>query len=103
MRSVIQRVSCASITIGGQRTSGIQNGLLILLGIEETDTSEDVEWLAGKIVRLRLFNDEAGVMNRSIQESGGELAVLSRFTLFPHAAKSNGPPYNRADRGGDGV
>src|SRR3954454_3847167 len=98
MRAVIQRVSCASITIGGQRTSEIQNGLLILLGIEETDTSEDVEWLAGKIVRLRLFNDEAGVMNRSIQESGGDLLVVSQFTLFASTKKGNRPSYIRAAR-----
>jgi D-tyrosyl-tRNA(Tyr) deacylase len=98
MRAVIQRVSCASITIGGQRASEIQNGLLILLGIEETDTSEDVEWLAGKIVRLRLFNDEAGVMNRSIQESGGDLLVVSQFTLFASTKKGNRPSYIRAAR-----
>ena len=80
MRAVIQRVSTASITIGGQVTATIQRGSLILLGIEESDEVEDIEWLSGKIVRLRVFNDEAGVMNRSVQESNGELLVVSQFT-----------------------
>src|SRR6266480_3755480 len=98
MRAVIQRVSSASVAIGGQTTSSIQRGLLILLGIEETDTTEDIEWLSGKIVRLRVFNDESGVMNRSVQEIDGELLVVSQFTLFASTKKGNRPSYIRAAR-----
>ena len=108
MRAVIQRVSSASVVIRAQRpvaamlmaktASSIERGLLILLGIEEADTAEDIEWLSGKIVRLRVFNDEAGVMNRSIQEISGELLVVSQFTLFASAKKGNRPSYIRAAR-----
>lgn len=103
MRAVIQRVSTASITIGGQVTATIQRGLLILLGIEESDEVEDIEWLSGKIVRLRVFNDEAGVMNRSVQESNGELLVVSQFTLFASTKKGNRPSYTGAARPGIAV
>ena len=106
MRAVIQRVSSASVVIRAQRpvaamlmaktASSIERGLLILLGIEEADTAEDIEWLSGKIVRLRVFNDEAGVMNRSIQEVSGELLVVSQFTLFASTKKGNRPSYIRA-------
>src|SRR5207248_302056 len=106
MRAVIQRVSSASVVIRAQRpvaamlmaktASNIERGLLILLGIEEADTAEDIEWLSGKIVRLRVFNDEAGVMNRSIQEVSGELLVVSQFTLFASTKKGNRPSYIRA-------
>jgi len=82
--------------IGGQIASSIQRGLLILVGIEETDTTEDIEWLSGKTVRLRVFNDEAGVMNRSVQEIDGELLVVSQFTLFASTKKGNRPSYIRA-------
>src|SRR3954471_22439614 len=98
MRAVIQRVSCASIMIGSECTAEIGHGLLILLGIEEVDTAEDIEWLSGKIVRLRLFKDETGVMNRSVQESGGDLLVVSQFTLFASTKKGNRPSYIRAAR-----
>jgi len=98
MRAVVQRVSSASVAIGGQTTAAIQEGLLILLGIEEADTAEDMEWLSGKIVRLRIFNDEAGVMNRSVQERAGELLVVSQFTLFASTKKGNRPSYIRAAR-----
>jgi D-aminoacyl-tRNA deacylase len=98
MRAVIQRVSTASITIGGQVTATINRGLLVLLGIEESDGAEDIEWLSGKIVRLRVFNDEAGVMNRSVQESHSELLVVSQFTLFASTKKGNRPSYIRAAR-----
>src|SRR5947208_5168592 len=98
MRAVIQRVSNASVVISGQTASGIQCGLLILLGIGETDTAEDIEWLSSKIVRLRVFNDEAGVMNRSVQEINGELLVVSQFTLFATTKKGNRPSYIRAAR-----
>jgi D-tyrosyl-tRNA(Tyr) deacylase len=98
MRAVIQRVSTASITIGGQITATIKLGLLVLLGIEESDRVEDIEWLSGKIVRLRVFNDEAGVMNRSLNEVNGELLVVSQFTLFAGTKKGNRPSYIRAAR-----
>jgi D-tyrosyl-tRNA(Tyr) deacylase len=98
MRAVIQRVSTASITIGGQITATIKLGLLVLLGIEESDRVEDIEWLSGKIVRLRVFNDEAGVMNRSLNEVNGELLVVSQFTLFASTKKGNRPSYTRAAR-----
>ena len=98
MRAVIQRVSSASVVVSGKTASSIERGLLILLGIEEADTAEDIEWLSGKIVRLRVFNDEAGVMNRSIQEVSGELLVVSQFTLFASTKKGNRPSYIRAAR-----
>jgi len=98
MRALIQRVSSASISINDACTAEIQTGLLILLGIEEADTAEDIEWLSGKIVRLRVFNDETGVMNRSVQESGGDLLVVSQFTLFASTKKGNRPSYIRAAR-----
>ena len=98
MRAVIQRVSSASVSIGGQPTAAIQCGLLILLGIEQVDTAEEIEWLSGKIVRLRVFNDTQGAMNRSVQEIGGELLVVSQFTLFASTKKGNRPSYTRAAR-----
>ena len=98
MRAVIQRVSNASVMIGGQTSAQIERGLLILLGIEEKDTNDDIEWLSGKIVRLRVFNDEAGVMNRSVQEIDGDLLVVSQFTLFASTKKGNRPSYVGAAR-----
>ncbi len=98
MRAVIQRVSQASVTIGGEVRGAIQHGLLVLLGIEEADTSEDIEWLSGKIARLRVFNDDAGVMNRSVQEAGGGILLISQFTLFASTKKGNRPSYIRAAR-----
>lgn len=98
MRSVVQRVSSASVTIAGQTRSSIQTGLLVLLGIEEADTAEDVEWLSGKIARLRVFPDVEGVMNRSVQETGGEILVVSQFTLHASTKKGNRPSYIRAAR-----
>ncbi len=98
MRAVIQRVSSASVTIAGQTRASIQHGLLVLLGIEESDSADDIEWLSGKLVRLRLFNDDQGVMNRSVQESGGEILVVSQFTLFASTKKGNRPSYIRAAR-----
>ena len=86
------------MTISGQVRGAIQHGLVVLLGIEDADTAEDIEWLSGKIVRLRVFNDEAGVMNRSVQESGGGLLVISQFTLFASTKKGNRPSYIRAAR-----
>ena len=84
--------------IAGQARAAIQDGLLVFLGVEESDGSEDIEWLSGKIVRLRVFNDEQGVMNRSVQEARGELLVISQFTLFASTRKGNRPSYSRAAR-----
>ena len=98
MRAVIQRVSTATVTIAGQTTAAIQTGLLVLLGIEDADAAGDIEWLAGKIVRLRIFPDDAGVMNRSVQEAGGDILLVSQFTLFASTKKGNRPSYIRAAR-----
>ena len=96
MRAVIQRVSHASVTIDTEVRGVIQKGLLVLLGIEETDTPADIEWLSGKLVRLRVFADENGVMNRSIQEVQGDILLVSQFTLFASTKKGNRPSYSRA-------
>ncbi len=98
MRAVIQRVSESYVTIGGQIKSAIPRGMLVLLGVEDADNAEDIEWLSGKIVRLRVFDDEQGVMNRSVQEAGGEVLVISQFTLFASTKKGNRPSYSRAAR-----
>jgi D-tyrosyl-tRNA(Tyr) deacylase len=98
MRAVIQRVSQASVTINGAVKSAIGPGLLVLLGIEEADDAEDVDWLSGKIARLRVFNDEQGVMNRSVTEAVGEILLISQFTLFASTKKGNRPSYIRAAR-----
>jgi D-tyrosyl-tRNA(Tyr) deacylase len=96
MRAVIQRVTQASVTIGDLLKSAIKNGLLVLLAIEEADSQDDIEWLSGKIVRLRIFDDEHGVMNRSVQDTGGEVLVVSQFTLFASTRKGNRPSYSRS-------
>ena len=98
MRAVIQRVSQASVAIGGEVRAAIPRGLLVLVAVEEADTPEDLAWLSGKIVRLRVFNDDQGVMNRSVQETVGEILVISQFTLFASAKKGNRPSYSRAAR-----
>ena len=98
MRIIIQRVSHASVTINGNTKSAIKTGYLILCGIEETDTSEDVDWLVRKVIGLRVFDDENGVMNRSIKEVDGEIFVLSQFTLFASYKKGNRPSWLRAAR-----
>jgi D-tyrosyl-tRNA(Tyr) deacylase len=98
MRAVIQRVSEASVTIENNVMSKIGNGLLILLGIEEADTIEDIEWLSGKIARLRVFEDESGVMNLSILDVNGEAIVVSQFTLHASTKKGNRPSYIKAAR-----
>ena len=98
MRAVIQRVSSASVTIAEQKRASIAFGLLVLMGIEETDGGEDVEWLCRKLVRLRIFNDEHGAMNRSVQEIGGDILVVSQFTLYASTTKGNRPSYLRAAR-----
>jgi len=98
MRAVIQRVSDAKVTIAGVTKSAIQKGLLVLLAVEEADTPEDIEWLSGKIVRLRIFDDESGVMNRSLQEVQGDILLVSQFTLFASTRKGNRPSYSRSAR-----
>ena len=96
MRTVIQRVSHASVTINGTVKSAIEKGLLVLVGIEDTDTEEDIQWLCQKIVGLRVFDDEQGVMNKNIQDAGGDILVISQFTLFASTKKGNRPSYIRA-------
>jgi len=96
MRAVIQRVSEASVTISGAVKGAIQSGLLVLIAMEESDTADDIEWLSGKITRLRIFNDENGLMNRSVQETGGDILVVSQFTLFASTKKGNRPSFTRS-------
>ncbi len=96
MRAVIQRVSRASVTIEGTIHSQIGWGLLVLLGIEEADTDEDIRWLSGKIVNLRIFDDAAGVMNESVKDKNGEIILVSQFTLHASTKKGNRPSYIRA-------
>ncbi|MGO8698867.1 MAG: D-aminoacyl-tRNA deacylase [Limisphaerales bacterium] len=98
MRAVIQRVTEARVLIAGAVKGATQAGLLVLLGVEEADTAEDIEWLSGKIVRLRIFRDAEGLMNHSVQESGGGILVVSQFTLFASTKKGNRPSYSRAAR-----
>lgn len=98
MRAVIQRVTKASVTIEGTVNGHIAGGLLVLLGIEDADTEEDIRWLSGKIVNLRIFNDAAGVMNRSVLETGGGILLISQFTLHASTKKGNRPSYIRASK-----
>jgi D-tyrosyl-tRNA(Tyr) deacylase len=98
MRTVIQRVQQASVIADGQPTGSIGQGLMVLLGIEEPDNDADIEWLCQKIVNLRIFNDETGVMNRSVMDIGGDILVVSQFTLFASTKKGNRPSYIRAAR-----
>ena len=98
MRAVIQRVSDAHVTINGKVVASIGMGLLLFLGIEESDDLTDAAWLCGKIVRLRIFPDESGVMNRAVTEVNGEILVVSQFTLHASTRKGNRPSYIRAAR-----
>lgn len=98
MRLVIQRVTHASVTIEGVLKSKIGSGLLILVGIEDADTDADVNWLAQKVVNLRIFDDENGVMNRSVMDVDGEILIVSQFTLHAMTAKGNRPSYIRASK-----
>ena len=98
MRAVVQRVKRASVSIGGSIHSSIQNGLMVLLGIEDADSQEDIQWLSNKLVNLRIFNDEAGVMNCSLAESNGDILLVSQFTLFASTKKGNRPSYIRASK-----
>lgn len=98
MRAVIQRVSKASVTIDNKIYSQIKNGLLVLVGIEDGDTAEDSEWLSGKIVNLRIFNDENGVMNVSVKDINGDILAVSQFTLHASTKKGNRPSYIKASK-----
>ncbi len=98
MRVVIQRVSKSSVTIDGRVKGSIGPGLLVLVGIEDADTVEDIEWIAAKIVNFRIFNDAAGVMNVSVKDSGGDILLISQFTLHASTKKGNRPSYIKAAR-----
>jgi len=99
MRTIIQRVKQASVTIDEKIKSKIEKGLLLLVGIEDIDTDDDIEYLASKISMLRIFDDEQGVMNKSVMDIGGEILVVSQFTLFASTKKGNRPSYIRASKG----
>jgi D-tyrosyl-tRNA(Tyr) deacylase len=96
MRAVLQRVSQASCMVDGKITGEISTGLLVLLGIEDADTDEDLQWLASKIVNIRIFSDENGLMNKSLAEADGNILLISQFTLFAHTKKGNRPSFIRA-------
>ena len=96
MRAVIQRSGEAKVIINGAVKGAIPHGLVVLLAVEPADTAADIEWLSGKIVRLRVFDDENGVMNRSVQDVGGGILLISQFTLFASTKKGNRPSYSRS-------
>lgn len=96
MRTVVQRVKQAGVTVNGSVVSAIGQGLLLLLGIEAADTEEDIQWLSRKVLGLRIFDDEEGVMNRNIQDVGGDIIVVSQFTLMASYKKGNRPSWIRA-------
>jgi len=98
MKLVIQRVSKASVTIEGEKVASIKNGLLILLGIVKEDTNEDITWLTNKVLNLRIFEDENGVMNKCLLETNGDVIVVSQFTLHASTKKGNRPSYIKAAR-----
>jgi D-aminoacyl-tRNA deacylase len=98
MKVVIQRVSMASVKVDGNIRGKIDEGLLIFLGIEDADTDEDIQWLSNKLVNLRIFNDENGVMNRSVLEKGGTILLVSQFTLHASTKKGNRPSYIKASK-----
>ena len=98
MRAVIQRVSSASVSIGGEVKSAIGLGFMVLLGIETEDTNEDADWLSGKIAMLRVFGDENGLMNKDLKDAGGEMLVVSQFTLHASYKKGNRPSFIKAAR-----
>ncbi len=98
MRAVIQRGSEASVTVDGNITGSIKNGLLVFIGIEDADTTEDIEWLSGKIVNLRIFNDDNGVMNINIKDIDGGILLVSQFTLHASTKKGNRPSYIKASK-----
>ena len=98
MRTVIQRVSRAAVTIDGRLKASVHNGLLVLVGIEDIDGPDDVEWLSGKIINLRIFDDEQKIPNISVKDSGGDILLISQFTLYASTKKGNRPGYSRASK-----
>ena len=98
MRAVLQRVTQASCTVDDKITGAIENGFLVLLGIEDTDTTEDLEWLAQKITNMRVFGDENGMMNKALADIDGDILLISQFTLFASTKKGNRPGFTRAAR-----
>lgn len=98
MRVVLQRVSSASVVVDGNKVADIQKGLLVFVGIEDVDAQEDIDWLAGKITKIRIFNDENDVMNCSVQDINGEIIVVSQFTLHAGTKKGNRPSYIKASK-----
>jgi D-tyrosyl-tRNA(Tyr) deacylase len=103
MRAVVQRVRRASVLINGSIHAAIEAGLMILLGIEDADSLEDIRWLSNKLINLRIFNDATGVMNLSLMETGGDILLVSQFTLFAATKKGNRPSYIRASKPGIAV
>jgi len=99
VRTIIQRVTEASVAVDGQKVAKIETGLLVLAGFEDCDTQADLDRMASKIVRMRIFADADGVMNRSVQEAGGEILAVSQFTLYASVKKGNRPSWSRAARG----
>lgn len=99
MRTVTQRVTQANVKVDGKIVGEIGEGLLVLVGVEDSDTEEDIDWLARKTVGMRVFDDEQGVMNKSILEIGGNILIISQFTLFASTRKGNRPSYIRASKG----
>ena len=98
MRAVLQRVTQASCTVDGNITGEIKNGFLVLLGIEDADTDEDLQWLAQKIAAMRVFGDESGLMNKALADINGDILLISQFTLFANTKKGNRPGFTRAAR-----
>src|SRR4051812_42594839 len=98
MRAVIQRVSEAMVKVNGEVSGSIQKGLLVLIGIEDADTTEDMQWLSGKIVNMRIFDDANGVMNESVKDVDGDILLVSQFTLHASTKKGNRPSYSRASK-----
>jgi D-aminoacyl-tRNA deacylase len=98
MKIVLQRVSEASVTVEGKKVADIQKGLLVLVGIEDADTQEDIDWLAGKIIKMRIFSDENDVMNCSVHDIDGDIIVVSQFTLHASTKKGNRPSYIKASK-----
>lgn len=98
MRAILQRVTSASCSVQGKVTGAISSGILVLLGIEEADTAEDLNWLAAKLINMRIFGDENGQMNKSVADTGGDILLISQFTLFATTKKGNRPGFTRAAR-----